>query len=349
VLNRIGIIRRMTGRKLARSEMQKRNLLYYLFAAFIVAIFLWWWVLLFQKNVNVYVEKMALYDLIIDIDDSETTRQLYDQEVANLRTQHHRQKSMITWEGLTFLFLLILGIIRLNRYLQKEIALARQQSNFLLSITHELKSPLASALLNIQTLQLRKELPREKQEKLLTSSQSELTRLEELVAKILFAARMEGESIHHDLQEVDLSALYQSQFNRFADRWSGQFQVYGDIQKNLTALGDGLLLTSIFTNLTDNAAKYCAAGGEIHVDLRASNGEAHLNVSNDGPMIDAVEKQRIWQKFYRIGDEHTRSSTGTGLGLYIVRRVVESHGGKVDVADKPGGGVIFRVILPLAP
>ena len=133
---------------MAISTFQKRKLLYYVFAAFIVAIFMWWWVLLFQKNERVYDEKLALYDLIIDIDNSETTLKLYDQEVARLGQMYKDQKLMIGAEGLTFLILLILGITRLNRYFQKELELARQQSNFLLSITHELKSPLASALLN---------------------------------------------------------------------------------------------------------------------------------------------------------------------------------------------------------
>ena len=304
--------------------------------------------LLFQKNENVYKEKLALYDLIIDIDDSETTMQLYNQEVTALNLLHNRQKTMITWEGLTFLILLILGIVRLNRYLKKEIAVARQQSNFLLSITHELKSPLASALLNIQTLKKRPELGTEKKTRLLNNSESELSRLEELVGKLLFAARLEDGPIYHAKDRVDLSKLYHQLYTGFKDRYESEFTLKHGIENELWVQGDALLLSSIFTNLTDNASKYCPSGGEISIDLRREEDMAHFSVFNDGQAIDPKEKQRIWQKFYRIGDEHTRSSTGTGLGLYIVKRIVESHKGRISVKDKSGGGVIFDVDIPLA-
>lgn len=328
--------------------MHKRNLLYYLFAAFIVAIFLWWWMLLFQKNVNVYKEKLVLYDLIIDIDTSETTMQLYDQEVASLNDRHRRQKTMITLEGVTFLVLLILGIIRLNRYFQKEIELARQQSNFLLSITHELRSPLASALLNIQTMQKRPELPADKRDRLLSSSRSELSRLEELVERLLFAARIDDQPVSHEENAVDLSAVYGQLLTGFRHR-AEQFRIESDLAEGISVLGDEVLLSSIFVNLTDNAAKYCPDGGLIEIRLRAEADRAVFEVANDGPAIDDEEKKRIWEKFYRVGEEHTRSTTGTGLGLYIVRRIAEAHHGRVSVGDKAGGGVTFTVDLPLCP
>jgi signal transduction histidine kinase len=326
--------------------MNKRNLLYYLFAAFIVAIFLWWWTLLFQKNQNVYREKLVLYDLIIDIDTSETTMQLYDQEVASLNARHKRQKTMIAGEGLTFLFLLILGIIRLNRYFQKEIGLARQQSNFLLSITHELRSPLASVLLNIQTMQKRRELPPEKRDILLASSKTELSRLEELVEKLLFAARIEDTPVAHMVEKVDISTLYRSLLDGLRTKCPPGITIRAGIEDDLAVKGDTVLLSSIFVNLTDNAVKYCPEGGSIDIDCRRANGKVVLTVANDGQSIPKDEKDRIWEKFYRIGDEHTRSATGTGLGLYIVRRIAEAHKGSVSVADKSGGGAIFAVELP---
>ncbi|MEZ5022751.1 MAG: hypothetical protein R2728_05710 [Chitinophagales bacterium] len=132
--------------------MPKRNLLYFLFAAFLLIIFVRWGVLIYQKNVTAYNDKLALYDLIIDIDTSETTLELYNQEVARLNEQYKRQSITIATEAVIFFILLLIGIIQVFTYFKKEINLAMQQSNFLLSITHELKSPLASALLNIQTL-----------------------------------------------------------------------------------------------------------------------------------------------------------------------------------------------------
>lgn len=334
-----------------RQRNARRNLLYYLFAAFIIAIFLWWWMLLFQKNENVYEEKRVLYDLIIDIDDSETTMQLYEQEVTRLDVQYKRQKWMITGEGATFLLLLIFGIVRLNQYLRKEIELARQQSNFLLSITHELKSPLASALLTNQTLIKRPGLPGEKRTALLQNSTEELQRLEELVGKLLFAARIDGEEIRPDREVVDLSELYGNLFANYAQRFGDRFLIGMHQEEALFTEGDVVLLKSIFTNLMDNAVKYCPEGGAIDVDLHLRQGFVRLSVANDGPVINDRDKTRIFEKFYRLGEEETRSSIGTGLGLYIVRRIVRSHRGRLRVLDKTGGGVIFEVDLPslLAP
>jgi len=332
---------------MAKTIFQKRNLLYYLFAAFIVAIFMWWWVLLFQKNEKVYVEKLALYDLIIDIDDSETTMKLYNQEVAYLEKLHKDQKLMITAEGLTFLILLILGIIRLNRYFQKELDLALQQSNFLLSITHELKSPLASALLNNQTLLKRKNLSDDKREILLNNSNSELSRLENLVGKLLFAARLEGRQVEHEEQELNLSELYSGLFKNYHERFHEQFRMKSNFESGIFISGDQVLVSSVFTNLMDNAVKYCDKNGELQVELNSDDTRAYIYVSNQGPSISEADKVNIWKKFYRIGDEQTRSSTGTGLGLYIVCRMVELHNGRISVVDRKNGGVRFEVEFPL--
>lgn len=333
---------------MAFGEQNKRNWLYLVFAGFIVAIFLWWWVLLFNKNENVYAEKLALYDLIIDIDDSETTLQLYEWEVDRLNRQYRKQKLMIAGEGFTFFLLLILGIVRLNQYFRKEIGLARQQSNFLLSITHELRSPLASALLNNETLLKRPGLAAEQRDSLLRNSSAELKRLESLVDKLLFAARLEGEEVVHDEQAVELSVLYAERYETYAARYGGEFSFSGRFEPDLAVHGDAVLLQSVLVNLLDNAVKYCPREGRIDVELSANDGWAVLRVANEGPGIGNAEKQHIWKKFYRVGEEQTRSTTGTGLGLYIVRKIAEAHRGRVAVLDKPGGGVIFEAGFPAA-
>lgn len=215
-----------------------------------------------------------------------------------------------------------------------------------MSITHELRSPLASALLNNETLLKHPGLAAEKRDSLLRSSAAELKRLENLVDKLLFAARLEGEEVVHDEQVVDLSALYETLYASYAARYGGQFAFSGRFEEGLAVQGDAVLLQSVLVNLLDNAVKYCPANGRIDVALSSHDGWAVLQVANDGPGIGNAEKQHIWKKFYRVGEEHTRSSTGTGLGLYIVRKIAESHRGRVAVLDKPGGGVIFEVGFP---
>ncbi|MCB0503686.1 MAG: HAMP domain-containing histidine kinase [Bacteroidetes bacterium] len=325
--------------------MPKRNLLYFVFAAFLLIIFVRWGVLVHQKNRNAYNDKLALYDLIIDIDTSETTRQLYDQEVTRLNEQYQRQKITIATEALIFLVLLLLGIIRVFIYFKKEIDLALQQSNFLLSITHELKSPLASALLNIQTLLKRNQLDVERQQKLLSNSHEELERLRALVDKLLLAAKMDGKEIVYEKSVLNISELYQKVFDNYFDQYKDHYRMTASIEPELQIMGDPILIASIFTNLMDNAIKYCQTKGQIEVSLKGNDRNVILTVKNDGRPISKIDKTRVWDKFYRIGDENTRSTKGTGLGLYIVKEVVEAHNGQVGIVDS-SEGVIFKITFP---
>ncbi|MEZ5022752.1 MAG: ATP-binding protein [Chitinophagales bacterium] len=109
--------------------------------------------------------------------------------------------------------------------------------------------------------------------------------------------------------------------------------------------GDTVLIASVLTNLMDNAVKYCLPKGNINVSLKEQGNEMVLMVANDGEPISRLEKNKVWDKFYRIGDENTRSSKGTGLGLYIVKEVVEAHQGNVSIVDS-AKGVIFKIVLP---
>lgn len=325
--------------------MHKRNLLYFLFAAFLLIIFVRWGVLIYQKNVTAYNDKLALYDLIIDIDTSETTLELYNQEVARLNEQYKLQSITIATEAVIFFILLLIGIIQVFTYFKKEINLAMQQSNFLLSITHELKSPLASALLNIQTLRKRDNLEEKQKQKLLANSNEELERLRLLVEKLLLAAKMDGKEIIYDKSVLNISELYQRLFNNYLDQYKDQFTFHSAIESNLQMEGDTVLIASVFSNLMDNAIKYCVSGGQIDVSLKQDGNNIVLLVANDGEPISRIEKNKVWDKFYRIGDENTRSSKGTGLGLYIVKEAVEAHQGQVSIVDS-AKGVIFKIVFP---
>jgi signal transduction histidine kinase len=171
--------------------------------------------------------------------------------------------------------------------------------------------------------------------------------LEALVEKLLFAARIEGEEITLDDHSLDLSNLYRDLYELYAERYEQDFSMTGSFQDDLWVRGDEVLIRSIFINLLDNAVKYCPAGGHIRVSLASSGHQAILQVANDGIHIAEGEKKKIWDKFYRVGDEHTRSSIGTGLGLYIVKRIVDSHHGTAVVRDIEDNGVVFEITLPL--
>lgn len=301
---------------------------------------------MYQKNETSYKDKVELYSLIIQNDDSETTLLLYNQSVQEVEEEYRKQKTRIIGEGIFFFALLAFGIVRLFQFFKKEIEVAGQQSNFLLSITHELKSPLASAMLNIQTLLKRRALPDEKVDQLLNNSQEELSRLRSLVERLLLAAKMEEQDVVHDVQEINLSETYGNIFTQYKNRDKQQHQLNQTIQPNLRVQGDKILLETVLVNLLDNAFKYCDENGQIDLSIKAQDKWVVVELSNDGQNISDLEKRKIWQKFYRIGDENTRSSKGTGLGLYIVKQIVVAHQGKISVADKKPSGVVFKIMLP---
>jgi signal transduction histidine kinase len=328
------------------SKFYKSNFFYYLFAVFLLLIFVRWWVWTFQKNEMAYRDKMELYQLVIQSDQSETTLLLYEQSVSELTNLYQKQKLRIIGEGIFFFLVLLFGILRMMLFFKREIEIAGQQSNFLLSITHELKSPLASVILNNQTLVKRKSLSDEKVDQLLQNSSEELNRLRNLVERLLLAAKMEASDVVQERQSIPFSELCEELFQQYKAKDKGQHQMTTDIKPDLMVVGDKVLLETVVVNLLENALKYADENGKIVLELKEHDKWISLTVANDGPGISDVEKRKIWQKFYRIGDENTRSSQGTGLGLYIVKAVVTAHQGKVAVLDQKPRGVVFKVMLP---
>jgi two-component system phosphate regulon sensor histidine kinase PhoR len=331
---------------MADSKFHKSNFLYYIFAVFLLLIFVRWWVWTYQKNEIAFRDKKELYQLVIQSDQSETTLLLYQQSINELTAVYQKQKARIIGEGIFFFVILIFGIFRMVQFFKKEMEIAGQQSNFLLSITHELKSPLASAILNNQTLVKRKNLSDEKVDQLLQNSAEELNRLRTLVERLLLAAKMETSEIVQFKQEFDFSEVCHDIFEQYSAKDQMQHQMMSSIEAPIQIEGDKVLLETVVVNLLENALKYGYEKGSITLRLSQNEKWIELEVENEGPTISASEKGKIWQKFYRIGDEQTRSTQGTGLGLYIVKQIVTAHQGKVFVRDKNSGGVIFKMMFP---
>ncbi len=290
-------------------------------------------------------EKKRLYDLIVDVDNSETTNQLYLNELANLNAEQKKQHWMIIGEGLTFFLILTFGVFKLRKTFVKELQLADQQNNFLLSITHELKSPIASAQLNIETIGKRN-LEENHKQLLLNNSLNDLSRLNNLVQKILLAAQMESGQMSINRMRVNISILFINVLDKYKINHSGRIQ--SRIEENIIINGDETLMNSVLVNLVDNALKYSVSEGPVVVDLSVEKSIANLQVSNKGKLIPEIEKKRIFEKFYRVGNEEVRTSIGTGLGLYLVKQIVELHHGKIGVSDDKVNKTTFCVEFPIA-
>jgi signal transduction histidine kinase len=239
---------------------------------------------------------------------------------------------------------IILGVWIINNSYSRLIRIAEHKRNFLLSITHELKSPIASAQLGLQTIQKRA-LSREQTEMVSINAQHELDRLKNLVDNLLLASKMEANyKPVFELENVNL--LIRDYVKRMSVAYpSVEFKLTLDTE-NQTAEVDRSGIFSILSNLVENAIKYSDEDPEVTIRTEITDEKWCLSVADRGVGIPEKEKSSIFNKFYRVGSEDTRKTKGTGLGLYIMKEMTNAHGGQIDVRDNKGQGTIFTVTLP---
>jgi len=303
-----------------QSEGKMVRILFYLLTAYILLQFAWWAYLLIDLNSRYFAAEGA--------------------EVVRLKIW------MIVGEGTVFITFLLAGIFIMQRTIRKEIALVRQQRNFLLSITHELKTPVAAIKLCLQTLIKRDTLDAEQREPLQRMAIENTERLHSLIDNVLLATRIESgqEPVQFELTDISVHTNQICEgVNRTISR-KNPIQII--VQDGVSARVDRSAYESILLNLLENAVKYA---GETSIDVSLEKTTVHgiLTVTDGGPGIPASAKNRIFEKFYRMGNEETRSKKGTGLGLYIVKELAELHNAKISVEDNKPSGTIFRVVFPL--
>ncbi|PPK84716.1 phospho-acceptor domain-containing protein [Neolewinella xylanilytica] len=329
--------------------MRKLPLISYAIIAYMLLAFGWWSILLLRKNEeahNARVDKLAI-ELAVQKRIERASDFRLTENYQRLTDQFERQQRMILGEALLLVVSLAGGLYLLFRNLKKEISAAEQQRNFLLSITHELKSPLAGIRLILETFQRRRELKPEIQHKLSTNALAETDRLTALVNDLLLSAKLEN-VYQLNREPIDFGQLVQDAADRVVMKYRGA-NVHVDIEPDIpTIFGDMPGLTSVVVNLLENAAKYSQPDPVIHTALaRGGDSEIVWTVQDNGVGIPDREKRRVWTKFYRVGNEDTRSTKGTGLGLFIVRQIVEKHGGQIELKDNQPRGTVFRVYLPV--
>lgn len=168
-----------------------------------------------------------------------------------------------------------------------------------------------------------------------------------LVEDLLDFARLESAGISVTLQPVDLSELVPKVVEQMTSI-VGDRAVFVDIEDAVVAMADPSAIERILVNLLSNAAKYTPIGSTVRVSVGRGDGEALLTVADDGPGIDAVERERIFDLFYRVDNDAARAARGVGIGLALVRQLAELLNGEIIAADTPGGGATFRLTIPIA-
>ncbi len=260
-----------------------------------------------------------------------------------MRAQPGRS-AMILGEGMVFLLLFFMGAITLHKSLNKERTLHSQKRNFLLSVTHELKSPLASIKLYLETI-LKRDLELEQRKNFIRKSLKDIERLDDLVENMLIASKIENRSYTFPKQEFNFSELVLRVTERLQIHTCNTQTIRAEIEPDIDLLGDQFALTSVVTNLVENAVKYSPPCAEISVKLRKSGAAVYLEVADLGIGIRDEEKLRIFDRFYRVGSEDTRKTKGTGLGLFIVKQVLTNHQAQIKVKNNKPTGTIFEVIF----
>jgi signal transduction histidine kinase len=239
---------------------------------------------------------------------------------------------------------LIFGIYRIRKGIAKEFELQKRQNNFLLTVTHELKTPLAALKLYLQTLQ-KHNLTEEKKESIIDGALSENERLVQLIENILNTSRAENKAFELNKENIDLSSLSAQLTERYQKRYKSlQFKM--EVPEGLNLKADPNMLETILVNLLENAIKYGGAAQEIAIKAVPLDRFITLTISDEGPGIAANERTHIFEKFYRIGNEDTRKASGSGLGLYLVAELVHLHKGQVRCQENHPKGCVFEVILP---
>lgn len=257
-----------------------------------------------------------------------------------------QRKGMILGEGSMFIMVFLVGAYFLHKSLAKEQKLQEQKKNFLLSVTHELKSPLASIKILLQTIQKR-DLTKEQVLNFIDKSLLDVERLDDMVENMLLASKIENRSYTFPKAQFNLSVLVDSIVNRLqiSKCDCNQQIINAEIEPKIEITGDKFALTSVVTNLVENAIKYSSPCEAVNVKLFEKEGRIYFQVADHGIGIADEEKGRIFDRFYRVGSEETRNTKGTGLGLYIVKQVLDKHQASIKVKDNRPAGSVFEVVF----
>ncbi len=239
---------------------------------------------------------------------------------------------MLLSVGTVFLALVLTGVIFYLTLSVKAINLTRRQSNFIDSVTHELKSPIASLKLYLQTLDMR-DVSKEEQAKFLKFMMDDVERLDNLITHLLEAGYAEKMREHESVAAVDISEVVRQAVRSVTLRYRVDADVVKlDLQPCLISmpLVDAAM---IFRNLIDNAVKYSGTPPKVTVSVRLSNETVTCQITDNGQGIPKTLRRKIFGRFVRLGKELRREKPGTGLGLHIVSTLVKRAGGQVSVID----------------
>jgi len=313
-------------------------IIYWFLLAYVLAALIFWFIALNRQN-----KQMTRYEM----EKLNPASSGYSEEVKKLESVERRKTAQYAGEGAIFFLLIVAGAVFVFRAVQRQLKISQEQQNFMMALTHELKTPIAVAKLNLETLQKRK-LDEQQQQRLIQTTLQETNRLNALCNNMLLSSQIEAGGYRITNEETNISDVITECVQDFTIRYP-QHNIISDIRADLFINGDRLLLQMMVNNLIDNAIKYAPRELPVTVALSETNNNIILQVKDEGKGIAAEETEKIFTKFYRIGNAATKAAKGTGLGLYLSNKIAKQHNANITVTDNIPTGAIFTVILNASP
>jgi two-component system sensor histidine kinase CiaH len=323
-----------------KRKLRITTIIYWVLLLYIIVALLWWAISLQKQNIAMY--ELRKEQLKINEPNSNSVN--YQNELKKIEDTRERNLAKYLAEGSFFLILILIGAVYLYRRVRQQFRVQQQQQNFVMAITHELKTPISVNRLNLETIQ-RYKLDQEKTDKLIQMTLQETLRLDTLIDNILISSQLEGHSYKLAREEFSFSDLTKDVVQHFKNRYPDR-KVDEQIEPEIDLEGDPLLIKLLISNLLENANKYSPKSTPIRISLNGTQASVNLSVTDQGPGIPDTEKRNVFKKFYRIGNEQTRKTKGTGLGLHLCKKIAEDHLASINVVDNQPQGCTFIVTFP---
>lgn len=317
-----------------------RNAFLILFIYIIAAILFWIFTLQKQSEIlsNVQIE-------LLNERKENYSEEVFQKEYDMILVEKNRRTLQYVGEGVVlFIMILIAGyIVKLS--VNRSNKLKEMQNNFMMSITHELKSPIAGIKLNVQTLK-RPNIDEEMKETLINRTLKETERLNDLCSNLLLATQLEGKKAAYNIQLIDFSHLCMETVLDF--QYRSNHYIKFQVEDDLYTKGDRVMWKIVLSNLIENAIKYSPHKTSIFIKAMPNENDIIFTIADNGPGVEDSEKNKIFNKFYRVGNENNRITKGTGLGLYLTSEIIKLQNANISVYDNQPNGTVFEIKLERA-
>ncbi len=327
-----------------------------------------------KANLLGKIQNVAHDEFIVSVDDSSHNQNIYSTETVNFRDLKEKKNLWLipqyslgiisktkTIEGLvkertntSVYFIINLGILMVivawfgYRNIKREVNLAQIKSEFVSNVSHELRTPLALISMFSETLSMGRAKSEEKRKEYYNIIQNETERLSKIVNKILSFSKIEAGKWKYNFRRVDLNVIIQDIFKNYKFHLNQKEFVFNFVpaDKQLIIGADPEAVSEAVINLIDNAVKYCSDDKNIILKTGREDIRFYVEVEDSGIGISASEQKKIFEKFYRVPGENVHNTKGTGLGLTLVKHIVDAHKGEIKLISEPGKGSKFRIYFP---